>query len=87
MTKPYTPHKNESTPPLHEFYVPGIIDEQGPAYVYCMTSGRPTVDSFIRDLSNTVRYDTPAEFEQSKRAYPGLRGLKLFKVAVIEEVK
>lgn len=80
----YTPHKNEGTPAQHEYYVPGIIDEVGPAYVYCMTAGQPTVDSFIRDLSRTVRYNSPAEFERDQRRYPGIRGMKLFKVAVTE---
>jgi hypothetical protein len=83
----YIPHKNDSTPPLHEYYVPGIIDDNGHAYVYCMTSGQPTVDSFIRDLRSTVRYQSVEEFENDKRAYPGLRGLKLFRVGVIGEVK
>lgn len=82
----YTPHKNEGTPALHEYYVPGIVDETGPCYVYSMSSGEPTVDSFIRDLTVTVRYSSPAEFEQDKKFYPGLRGMKLFKVAVVEVV-
>lgn len=87
MKKPYTPHKNDGTPALHEYYVPGTVDEHGPLYVYCMTSNQPTVDSFIRDLQNTVRFETPEEFEDRKRTYPGLRGLKLFKIGVIEVVE
>lgn len=80
----YMPHKNESIPALHEYYVSGIIDEIGPAYVYCMTSMQPVVDSFIRDLSKAIRFKTPDEFEQRKRAYPGLHNMRLFKVAVTE---
>jgi len=80
----YTPYKNDGIPPQHEYYVPGIIDEHGPLYVYCMTSNQPTVDSFIRDLNRTVRFNTIEEFEEHKRPYPGLKGMKLFKVGVIE---
>lgn len=76
----YIPHLNEGTPAQHEYYVPGMVDEHGPAYVYMMTSNQPTVDSFIRDLRRTVQFKTPHEFEDHKRTYPGLRGLSLFKV-------
>jgi hypothetical protein len=83
----YTPHKNDGTPPQHEYYVTGGVDEHGPYYVYCATSGQPTVDSFIRNVAMATRFESVEEFKDCQRTYPGMWGLKLFKVAVVGEVE
>lgn len=80
----YVPHNCPTTPPQHTYYVAGRVVKGEREYVYCMTSHQPTVDSFIRDLSKAVNWPTRAEFVADKRNYPGLKGLKLWKVGVIE---
>lgn len=82
----YEPHSNPDTPPAHEYVVAGRLKPDGTReYVYCMTSGQPTVDSFISDLSNAVRFRDAVDFSARKKGYPGLRGLTLWRVGILDQ--
>lgn len=82
----YVPHNNPSTPAAHHYYVAGRVVDGEREYVYCMTSGQPTVDFFIRDLGKAIRFPSVTEFVDRKKNCPGLLGLPLWPVCIEGEV-
>jgi len=75
-------HYNTAIPPLHEYYVAGVIDDKGPAYVYAMGAQDPEPHAYIRDLTYACNWPSLEALEKQQECYPCLKPMQRFKVTV-----